>query len=100
MTLNDLLASRSVIDNDAADVSLELWQGERPIEIRENADSDWHEKPIILTIDGAVIRLTAAQADAIGQSIGHLLQEYGERINVERLKKVAEEIGNNPLGDA
>lgn len=96
MTLKDIL-DKGIVQGPVSDVAYELWQGERPIEIRENADSDWHEKPVILTIDGAVIRLSAAQADAIGQSIGHLLQEYGERLNMERLKKVAEEIGNNPL---
>jgi hypothetical protein len=97
MTLNELLANRSVIDGDAADVAFELWQGERPVEIHDNNADDWEEKPVLLVVDGQTIRLSANQADAIRAAIDFSLQEYGSKLAYERAKVSAEMIGDNPL---
>ena len=100
MTLNELLASKSMHDNDAADVAFELWQGERPIEVHDNNNEDWQEKPVLLVVDGQTIRLSANQADSIRSAIEFALMEYTQKVSMERSQKVANEIGENPLGVA
>lgn len=97
MTLNELLASRSVADNDAADVAFELWQGERPVEVHDNLSEDWEEKPVLLVVDGQTIRLSANQADAIRAAIDFSLQEYGNKLTEARAKATVEAMGDDPL---
>lgn len=80
MRLNDITSHAAQTNGDAANALYELWLGERPIEIKDNQGEDWKEKPVLLSVDGLNIPLTANQADAIRAQIAAALVDYTERI--------------------
>jgi len=90
MTLNEIITQAAIRGDAEVDAAFELWDGQRPIEIRDNFGTDWREKPIVLEVDGQTIHLTANQADAIRAKIDFVLQDYGIKIQREQAQRAAD----------